>query len=507
MALLSAGLIHTLQAQVTIGSGVKPDENALLDLKETDAGTATKGLLLPRVALEQTTSPKPLSTHVAGMTVYNTVTANDVTPGYYYNDGAKWIKLGSGGSGAAGPWKKSGTNNAATLNTDSIYSMGAVTIGSSQAPDASAIFDVIAKDKGVLLPRITLTDPTDTITIPTPTEGLLVYNTGNHANFNIEGYMYWDGGKWRLFNSSPAVVPNITNLYCNMATLSPSVYYANKPYRGTLKIPYTSNGGGYYGQSNTFTNNGLSFTLPEGKLENGGGELVFTVAGTPIVGSPQGTLVLINYAAMGINIPFWNGSCFTTVGTRIEAEVRSNATMGNFTYTSQSESGRAGYEFVITTPDGRFSIRAFIPDGEEFAETNLQFRSNSGNVVIASVESTSYQGGTTSNSRNQMPTIAGRWGGGGNNASAGNGTTFVQQSSSNFPSWGNEAVYFSNAPEYRVYSFTPISGSDKVFYKISFMMSIEDPTPTTAVANSTTCPGGVCNKTKAFFMIEQIAAP
>ena len=27
------------------------------------------------------------------MTVYNTATTNDVTPGYYYNDGIKWIKL------------------------------------------------------------------------------------------------------------------------------------------------------------------------------------------------------------------------------------------------------------------------------------------------------------------------------------------------------------------------------------------------------------------------------
>lgn len=90
---------QTTQAQVTIGSGQKPNENALLDLKETSAGTSEKGLLLPRVPLESEESFKPLTSHVAGMTVYNTAEVNDVTPGYYYNDGKKWVRL-LGSSGA-----------------------------------------------------------------------------------------------------------------------------------------------------------------------------------------------------------------------------------------------------------------------------------------------------------------------------------------------------------------------------------------------------------------------
>src|SRR5690606_38623309 len=64
------------------------DANAMLEIEATD-----KGVLLPRVELESTTSASPLSAHVEGMTVYNTATAGNVTPGQYYNDGTKWNRI------------------------------------------------------------------------------------------------------------------------------------------------------------------------------------------------------------------------------------------------------------------------------------------------------------------------------------------------------------------------------------------------------------------------------
>lgn len=77
--------------QVTIGSNLTPNKDALLDLQQENS--TEKGLLLPRVALKNTTLPDPMSAHVAGMTVYNTAKTQDVTPGYYYNNGSKWMKL------------------------------------------------------------------------------------------------------------------------------------------------------------------------------------------------------------------------------------------------------------------------------------------------------------------------------------------------------------------------------------------------------------------------------
>ena len=81
--------VINLFGQVGIGT-TNPNPNALLDV---DASVSTGGLLLPRLSLTATSNAAPLSAHVAGMTVYNTATINDVTPGFYYNDGASWIKL------------------------------------------------------------------------------------------------------------------------------------------------------------------------------------------------------------------------------------------------------------------------------------------------------------------------------------------------------------------------------------------------------------------------------
>ena len=86
-----------IQGQVTIGTSVSPHQDALLDLKENSNGTATKGLLLPRVELIALNNKSPLTEHVKGMLVYNTKDIDDdVFEGCYYNDGTQWIRVGSG---------------------------------------------------------------------------------------------------------------------------------------------------------------------------------------------------------------------------------------------------------------------------------------------------------------------------------------------------------------------------------------------------------------------------
>ena len=90
---LTAGFIAS--AQVKIGDNVNTiNASSILELEST-----TKGVLFPRVALTSTTAFAPLAAHVAGMTVYNTATAGDVTPGMYTNDGTQWVKLAGGGGG------------------------------------------------------------------------------------------------------------------------------------------------------------------------------------------------------------------------------------------------------------------------------------------------------------------------------------------------------------------------------------------------------------------------
>lgn len=99
LVLFTIILVLKVQAQVTIGSGIAPHAEALLDLKENLNGTSTKGLLLPRVELEATNDPTPLTDHVKGMLVFNTSTngagATAVFPGTYYNTGDQWVQINS----------------------------------------------------------------------------------------------------------------------------------------------------------------------------------------------------------------------------------------------------------------------------------------------------------------------------------------------------------------------------------------------------------------------------
>lgn len=89
---LALGIMASAQVRIG-GTGTTVDANAILELQST-----TKGLLFPKVALTSTTAFAPLSAHTAGMTVYNTATTGDVTPGMYANSGTAWVKLGGSSS-------------------------------------------------------------------------------------------------------------------------------------------------------------------------------------------------------------------------------------------------------------------------------------------------------------------------------------------------------------------------------------------------------------------------
>lgn len=110
-------------AQLKIGNNpVTINDNSLLELEHT-----SKGLLLPRLSLTATTNASPLSANIAGMVIYNTVTINDVTPGYYYNDGSKWVRLlNTTDVTALQPWYNVATGAPATSNSQNIYQMGNV---------------------------------------------------------------------------------------------------------------------------------------------------------------------------------------------------------------------------------------------------------------------------------------------------------------------------------------------------------------------------------------------
>lgn len=98
LILLLIGNVINTNAQVKIGNNPGTiNTNSLFEMESTN-----KGMLLPRVTLSSTTLAAPLTAHVAGMTIYNTATAGDVTPGWYYNDGTKWQRIAGTGWGLTG---------------------------------------------------------------------------------------------------------------------------------------------------------------------------------------------------------------------------------------------------------------------------------------------------------------------------------------------------------------------------------------------------------------------
>jgi hypothetical protein len=88
-------------AQNNVGIGTTtPDASSALEVNATN-----QGVLVPRIALTATNVAAPVTAPATSLLVYNTATAgtnpNDVTPGYYFWDGAQWVRLQSGTGSAS----------------------------------------------------------------------------------------------------------------------------------------------------------------------------------------------------------------------------------------------------------------------------------------------------------------------------------------------------------------------------------------------------------------------
>lgn len=128
VAILIASFTLVAKAQQGFGTSTPAPSSVI------DAVANNKGVLLPRIALTNTTVAAPVTAPANALTVFNTATTGDVTPGYYYWSqdivtpaNSKWVKLATSND-MQEPWKIQGTTNNAMLNTDHIYQMGRVAI-------------------------------------------------------------------------------------------------------------------------------------------------------------------------------------------------------------------------------------------------------------------------------------------------------------------------------------------------------------------------------------------
>lgn len=63
-------------------------------------------------------------------------------------------------------------------------------------PDSSSLLELSSTNSGFLLPRVNLLSTTDVTTIPSPAEGLMIYNLGANCNL-IPGLYVFDSSRWR----------------------------------------------------------------------------------------------------------------------------------------------------------------------------------------------------------------------------------------------------------------------------------------------------------------------
>ncbi len=96
LSTLTLCAITTVATAQNVGiNNTTPHPSAILDIASTN-----KGLLIPRLPLTSTLDVTTVPAPQTSVMVYNTATAgiapNNVKPGYYYYDGAKWATIGGG---------------------------------------------------------------------------------------------------------------------------------------------------------------------------------------------------------------------------------------------------------------------------------------------------------------------------------------------------------------------------------------------------------------------------
>ena len=108
-----------------------------------------------------------------------------------------------------------------------VESGGSVGIGT--LPDPSAVLDINSANKGVLFPRVALTSAVDNTTIPSPAEGLTVYNTsyaGTGSDIITPGLYYWDGSRWTRMNNKQLILATWpTSITNDTLTTHPTFHY------------------------------------------------------------------------------------------------------------------------------------------------------------------------------------------------------------------------------------------------------------------------------------------
>jgi hypothetical protein len=226
------------------------------------------------------------------------------------------------------------------------YSFAQTGIGTA-TPHASAKLHVSATDKGFLPPRVTLTAVTDATTIPSPAEGLLVYNLGSVGL--QAGYYYWNGANWATIATgttagNAVIAADMVKLY-GEAHSKASGKIGNAATGFIFSVPVS---GRYL----------FDFTSAATALGGGTNTIFFTVR--------QGTTVLASDTQSSYNNNVhveYNGKLEVNLQAGVSYNIYNYATSGSF---ESNDYDRVYYKMVAGN----------LPVNQHMAERNIQLNNN-----------------------------------------------------------------------------------------------------------------------------------
>ncbi|MBB4038278.1 hypothetical protein GGR21_004210 [Dysgonomonas hofstadii] len=274
-----------------------------------------------------------------------------------------------------------------------LYLSAQVTVGLSEQPLGGALFQLKTIEdnlsngdenatQGLGFPRVELTDvyklypmylndtkyntdPVEKAKLDLLHKGLMVYNVKGSL---ITGMYYWDGTQWMALDSTVAIPSAIAALLCDNVTFGKQTLENGVYFETLARVPYSGGNGAVYQegpiinceqpQSGEVLVTGLQMQLQSGKLANGSGELIYRIWGTPVGNSPDVARFVISFPT-GLAAPNDLVECEVEIGNTAYAKIETHAVVGPLIY--NEDQNVPGYGRSITTPDGKWSVRVFVP--------------------------------------------------------------------------------------------------------------------------------------------------
>lgn len=229
------------------------------------------------------------------------------------------------------------------------FAYAQVGIGTS-SPNSSAILEVNSKNKGLLIPSISLNSLTDASTISSPATSLLVWNNGS-GSLSVAGFYYWNNSQWNLIStgSSSNNGINSSSAWNTTGTNIGNYSSANTPLSlgtSTLDDLIFKVNGSTMGRLGT--NNSVSFGSAASAAQNG---IAIGNSSSSYQGIAIGTNASVTAnesVAMGANTQI-SGYRSTALGYNAKVTVNEATAVGNNSEANGFQSTAIGYNAKTTT--------------------------------------------------------------------------------------------------------------------------------------------------------------